>query len=246
LSRAQIEQLLARSAPELHIATWAGTEAVRITRRSRALGEAELRDLLTATLQRDVIKERGDLELRFSRPWPAILVPDETLLLRVLDLPATGVSANFIIRFELQAGADRLGPWQVVAQARVLKEVLVAQLPLRRGQPLQTTDFSTERRDVLTLREPLDGSALRNPSLELIEGVSAGQPLLARAVRMRPLVQRGQMVDGLVRDGSLQINLRVEVLADGQPGQLIRVRNPKTKREFYGKVQDEQTVLINL
>ena len=34
--------------------------------------------------------------------------------------------------------------------------------------------------------------------------------------------------------------------ADGLPGQTVRVRNPKTKREFYAKVQDEQTVLIHL
>ena len=40
--------------------------------------------------------------------------------------------------------------------------------------------------------------------------------------------------------------MKVEVLADGLPGQMVRVRNPKTKREFYAKVQDEQTVLINL
>jgi len=186
------------------------------------------------------------LELRFGRPWVPVLVPDETLVLRVLDLPATGPSANFIVRFELQAGPDRLGPWQVLAQARVMKEILVARTVLKRGQPLQPADFLTERRDVLSMREPLDETVLRNSGLELGEGVSAGQPLLARSVRIRPVVQRGQMVDGLVRDGALQINIRVEVLVDGAPGQVVRVRNPKTKREFYAKVQDEQTVLINL
>ena len=82
--------------------------------------------------------------------------------------------------------------------------------------------------------------------LELVEPVAAGQPLLARSIRPRPVVQRGQMVEGLVRDGALQINMRVEVLADGLPGQIVRVRNPKTRREFYAKVQDEQTVIINL
>jgi flagella basal body P-ring formation protein FlgA len=192
--------------------------------------------------------------LRFSRPWASILVPDETLILRVVDLPATGPSANFIVRFELQTGPstgsgrgpDRLGPWQVLVQARLMKEILIARTPLKRGQPLQPADFLTERRDVLSMREPLDETVLRTSGLELGEGVSAGQPLLARSVRIRPVVQRGQMVDGLVRDGALQINMRVEVLVDGVPGQVVRVRNPKTKREFYAKVQDEQTVLINL
>jgi len=246
ITRTQVEELFSKQSGNPLIAAWSGAEQVRVTRRARALTESELRELLTATLQRDNIKDRGDLELRFSRPWAQVLVPDETLVLRVLDLPVSGLSANFILRFEVQAGPDRVGPWQVLVQARVMKEILLTRVPLRRGQSLQETDFVTERRDVLALREPLDQTVLRNPSLELMEGISAGQPLLARFVRMRPVVQKGQMVDGVVRDGAMQINMRVEVLGDGLPGQLVRVRNPKTKREFYAKVQDDQTVLINL
>ena len=228
------------------VTNWSGAVQVRVTRRTRPLNETELRELLTATLQRDFVKDKGELELRLSRPWAPVLVPDETLALKIIDLPATGVSANFITRFELSAGTDRLGPWQVVTQARVMKDVLVARSALKREQPLQASDFTTERRDVLSLREPLDEAALRNPSLDLAESVQAGQPLLARSVRQRPVVQRGQLVDGLVRDGTLNISLKVEVLADGLPGQIVRVRNPKTKREFHAKVQDEQTVVINL
>jgi flagella basal body P-ring formation protein FlgA len=246
VSRAQLNALLAANAPALSVSNWSGAQAVRITRRARSLGEAELRDLLTATLQQESVREKGDLELRFGRPWAPVLVPDETLVLHLLDLPAAGVTANFIVRFELRAGTDRLGPWQAVVQARVTRDILVARSSVRRGQPLSDGDFTAERRDVLGLREPLDPAVLREPALELIEPVPAGQPLLARAVRLRPVVQRGQMVDGLVRDGALQINLRVEVLADGLPGQFVRVRNPKTKKEFYAKVRDEQTVVINL
>jgi len=242
----QIAALLKAAAPELATTNWSGAVQIRITRRSRAFNESDLRELLTVTLQQVHVKEKGDLELRLSRPWAPVYVPDETLVLKVIDLPASGVGPNFIVRFELVAGTDRVGPWQVVVQARVMKDILVARTLLKRGQPLLSSDFTAERRDVLSLREPLDESVLRDPTLELIEGVQAGQPLLARSVRMRPVVQRGQMVDGLVREGALNISLKVEVLADGLPGQTVRVRNPKTKREFYAKVQDEQTVVINL
>lgn len=246
LSRAQIAEALKTAMPELATKNWAGAAQVRITRRARSLAERELRELLTATLQRDHIKDKGELELRFSRSWNPVYVPDEPFELKVIDLPASGVGPNFITRFELLAGPERIGPWQVVAQARVMREVLVARTALMRNQPLQGADFTTERRDVLALREPVDSTALNNPSLELIENVSAGQPLPARAVRLRPVVLRGQFIDGLIRDGTLNISLKVEALADGQPGQMIRVRNPKTKREFHAKVQNEQSVLIVL
>ena len=246
MTRDQVKAALQVSHPELNPVPWTGAESVRITRRGRSWSEGDMRDLLATTLQNELIKDRGELELRLARPWSPVTVPDEPLTMKILDLPASGVSQHFILRFELLTGSDRLGPWQAVAQARIMKRILVAASSTRRGQSLSEADLLVERRDVLPLREPLEESALRNGSLEFIETVAAGQPILARSVRMRPVVQRGAIVDGLVRDGSLQINMKVEVLADGLPGQMVRVRNPKTKREFYAKVQDEQTVLISL
>ena len=205
-----------------------------------------MRELLIATLQSEQVRDKGTLELNLGRPWVGVNLPDESLTLRVLNMPASGVSPNFIVRFELVAGTERFGPWQTVVQARIMKEVPVARTLVKRGQPLQSTDFTAERRDVLSLREPVPVEALRDPTLEILENVMPGQPLLARSIRMRPVVLRGQVVDGLVHDGSIHISLKVEVLADGLPGQTIRVRNPKNKREFYAKVEDEQTVVIHL
>jgi flagella basal body P-ring formation protein FlgA len=105
---------------------------------------------------------------------------------------------------------------------------------------------AVERRDALALREPADAAATGDASLEICETVSAGQVVPARAVRPRPVVQRGRLVDALVQDGSLRITMKVEVLNDGLPGQTVRVRNPKTKREFHAQVQNDQTVLLHL
>ena len=245
-SRAQLTDLLRRVAPELATNAWTGAAQIRISRRARALGEAELRDLLTATLQSEVVKDRGELELRFSRPWTPVNVPDEPIALKLLDVPAAGVSPNFIARFEITAGTERVGPWQVVLQARLWKEVLVAKSTLKRGAPLAGAEVTIEKRDVISMREPLEASAMSDISLDLYEGVPAGQTVLARHVRARAIVQRGQIVDALMRDGTLSISLKVEALGDGATGQTIRVRNPKTKREFYAKIKDEQTVLLAL
>lgn len=245
-TRDQIAAALAAARPDLGAVRWTGADSVRVVRRSRLLPESELRDLLAATLQRETVKDRGELELRLARPWTTVQVPDETLTLKILDLPSTGISPHFIVRFELVAGEEHLGPWQAVAQARLLRDILVAAAPMRHGQLLESSDFTVERRDILNLREPLDEAAVRAGALEVIDPVPVGQPILGRSVRPRPVVQRGMVVDGVVRDGALHIVLKVEVLADGLPGQQVRVRNPKTKREFYGKVKDEQTILINL
>lgn len=212
----------------------------------RAVGEADMVELLTATLQREYVKEKGELELRFKQSWPARRVPDEPLTVKILELPNAGVTPSCIVRFELRAGDRVLGNWQVAVQARVWRETWVARSALKRGEPVSTADVGQEKRDVLLLREATAEFAPGDPALELAEPLQAGAPLLARSIRLRPVIHRGQMTDALVRDGALSISLKVEALEDGAPGQFIRARNPISRRDVSGKVLDQQTLLISL
>lgn len=246
ITRAQLSQWLQNNAPDLALTNWAGVDRVRISRKMRGLDELELRELLRETLQQEHVKDKGELELRLTRTWTSIQIPDESVALKIIDLPSSGPGANFILRFELWTGEERLGNWQVSLAAKVWREIPVAQTPLKRGQLLPTAQVTLERRDVLALRDAPGTFDLNDASLELVENIAAGQPLLARSVRLRPVVFRGQPVDAVVADGGLTITLKVEPLQDGLPGQVIRIRNPRTRRELMGKVLNEQTILIVL
>ena len=246
LTRGQIQAALQAQAPELATTNWTGPERVRVARRIRLLNESELMDWLVAVLQRDIVRDRGELELRLTRPWQPVAIPDEATDLKVLDLPTAGVTANFIVRFELRAGREVVGSWQVVSQARVWREVWVATLPTKRGQFFSAGDVGRERRDIVNAREVLLNLPDNESTLEWAEGLPAGSPLSQRSLRQRPLVHRGNLVEARILDGTLTISLKVEVLEEGAQGQSVRVRNPLSKREFRGKVQDEQTVLVAL
>ncbi|MCC6820439.1 MAG: flagellar basal body P-ring formation chaperone FlgA [Verrucomicrobiota bacterium] len=246
LNRVQINELLGLHAPAFARTNLSGADQIKISRRTRRLEEVEMKTLLTAALQRDFVKEKGELELRFTRPWATVTVVEDALTIKVVDLPAAGVTPNCIVRFELQAGPDILGSWQVPLQARVWREVWVAGSPLQRGQLLQDADVIKERRDVLVLRDALPSLALDNPGVELAENVPTGTALAARSLRLRPIVRRGQVAEALVQDGAMIISAKVEILEDGLPGQTVRVRNVKSKREFRGKVQNEETIIVTL
>ncbi|MSU62208.1 MAG: flagellar basal body P-ring formation protein FlgA [Pedosphaera sp.] len=245
-STTQVVGFLQQHAPDVSAADLTGAPKVRVTRRARQLDEPEFKQMLTTVLQRDTVKDKGELELRLARPWAAVVVPDEALVLKVIDLPAGGLGGNCVLRVELICGEERVGNWQLVAQARVWRDVPVAQSTLKRGQLLRDADITRERRDVLVLREALQTSALEDGSLEIAEVLQAGQPLLSRSVRIKPAVLRGRVVEALILEGTMTISMKVEALEDGLPGQRVRVRNPKTKREFFGKVQDEQTIVVNM
>jgi flagella basal body P-ring formation protein FlgA len=212
----------------------------------RQLAESDLLELLTATLQKDYVKDMGELELRFTRPWTARSVPDEPLTIEVLDLPNQGVTPNFILRFELRTSEKSLGTFQISLQARVWREIWIARSALKRGELIADADLDRQRRDVLTLRESLADFSAGDTTLEMAEPLQAGSALLARSVKVRPVIHRGQATDALIQDGALSITMKVEALEDGIPGQIIRARNPQTRRDLRGKVIDEQTILLAL
>jgi flagella basal body P-ring formation protein FlgA len=246
LTRASLQQSLAQSAQSLAVTNWSGAERVRITRRTRTLAEGDVKDLLTAALQSRLAQDRGELELRLNRPWTPVPVPDDPLTVRLLDLPASGVSPLLLVRFELLAGTEIVGSWQTVLQIRIWQEIWVTRVPLRRGQSLSESDLTRERRDVLAVRELLADLAATTAAVETTEGLPAGVPLYQRHLRLRPVVYRGQSAEAILQDGAMNLVLKVEVLEDGAPGQIIRLRNPLSRRELRGKVQNEKTILVCL
>jgi len=219
---------------------------LNVPRPPRHLEEDELRGLLTATLNQRRSDEGVEWELHLTRPWTPLVVPDEPLTAEILEPALNHITSSCILRFELRAGQKTLGSWQSPVQARLWRQTLVAHTSLRRGQMLREADFARERCDLLTLREPLAEWPAQPTAYELAESLSPGAPLTARAIRLKPVLSRGQMAEAIIRDGAMIISLKVEVLEEGVPGQLIRVRNPQSRRELRGKVLDEQTVAIPL
>ncbi len=245
-TRTQINEQLQRLDPNLVTTNWSGAPRIKVTRKSHPLNEAELKELVTAALQRGYAKDRGELEIRLTNPWTPVAAPDDPLTVKVLDLPSLGITPNFILRFELVCGSETVGQWQIPLQARLWREVWVTGSRAQRGAPLKECEPLLERRDLLALSDPVLRINPEDPSIELAESLPAGAPLTARALRARSVVFRGHVLDAIVQDSGLVISVKVEALENGAPGQTVRVRNLNSKREFQGKVQNAETILVAL
>ncbi len=202
--------------------------------------------LLATTLQDEYVKDKGDLELRMNQPWAARKISDAPVTIKILEIPTIGITSAFIVKFELFSGDKSLGTWQLPVQAHIWREVWVAHSMLKRGDALADADLARERRDMLTIHEPLAEFSPGDATLEIAEPVGAGAPIFARCIRLSPVVHRGQTVTAVVEDGSLSIEMKVVVLEDGSPGQIVRARNQTSLRDIRGKVLNEQTILVTL
>ena len=246
LSRTSVVEALRIAGVDLSVVRWTGPESARISRAMRELGEAEVRDQITQELQRRFARNGGEIEVRLSRPWRSVSIPDESLDIRLLDLPTAGLQSLISLKVEGLVGGDAVGSWFQPIQVRHWCEVPVAAAALRRGQPLVEVETVLERRDVLVSRGILKALPKAVQDYELAEGLAPGQAFSDRTLRLKTVVFRGHRVDARIQAGTLEITTKVEALEDGYPGQSIRVRNPLSKREFRGIVQSEDSVLVPL
>jgi flagella basal body P-ring formation protein FlgA len=245
LSRSNLQQILSRPEFSLAVTQWTGAESIRLLRRTRTCADRDIQTLVAAALSAN-LEPSTELELQLARPWTPLAVPDDVLSVRVLGLPGTGIAPLFNARVELLAGSEVVGTWQIGFQARLWREVWVSRGSLRRGQTVTEADFVRERRDILALRDSLAEFGETTHAIELSEAVQAGAPVLQRHLRLRTVIRRGQNADAIFQDGALNLTLKVEALEDGAPGQVIRIRNPASRRELRGKVQNERTVVVTL
>jgi flagellar basal body P-ring formation protein FlgA len=245
-SRAEVIDLVAKAAPLVPTQNFTGAESITISRHSRNLDEAELVELLTAALQPGSDPERdGRLSVRLTR-WSPVQVPVGKVQLVILDKPATGLAARFSVRFQLKSEEESVGTYSAFLEANLIRDVWVAQSTIRRGTPVDEADLVREPRDIINLRVPAWTEIALDPSFHFVEGVPAGAVVFDRAVRPRPVIKRMQLVRAVVQSGTMSISARVEALEDGAPGDMIRARNPKTRKEFQGRVINEDTIQVDL
>ena len=221
--------------------------AVAAAATNTVIDEAAVTRLFTAALQEQIPTANGELALRFTRPWVSKIAPAGQPSLKILEMPNSGITSAFLVRFEIiAADGTSLGNWQVPVQAHLWREIHVARSMLKPGEPLASADIALERRDVLALRAPLAEFADGDTTLEIAESVPAGSPLFARSVKLRPVIHRGELTTARIEDGALTVTMKAQALEDGTPGQIIRLRNLQSARDFSGKVLDEKTVLVSL
>lgn len=212
--------------------------------------EKDLVFLLTNKLQPK--PEMGELEveiLRLAPMWKPIPTSEGAIDVRILDRPISGLSSQFGIRFEVMTGDKSAGIYFANVKARLFRDVWVAPSIQKRGTTLDQADLQKDRRDVINFRDPIffqegSTSSLLLSDLRLAESIPAGAVVLARHVQARPVMFRNDHVQAVISDDVISVSTMVEVMSDGAPGQIVKARNLRTKKEIQGKVIDANTIQV--
>lgn len=226
--------------------TLGGSPAVAVRRASQAVTGAQLAQAAVDAVIRRMPWDPERVAIDLSSRLPDLSVPAGEIELVGVVPEGSRFAGNETVLVSVRVGGEEVKKVAVPLCIRVREEVLVARRYISRRSRLSAEDFLVEERDIAEIAgEPV-------PASEGVEGLMStgvirpGEVLLRSDVAPAPVVSRGDVVTVLVETPALRVSALAEVRESGAPGDLVLVRNPVSKKEFYAEVVDSRTLRVPL
>ncbi len=205
-------------------------------------------DAFVAEIEKELatrLSLKGELKLTLTQPWKVLKLPAADFAVVISETPAAGINGTFLVRTKIISGGEIVTDMQVCLRAQLWQEVWTAASRLERGQALDRSLLSTAKVDVLREQQPPLLSDADPSTLEIAQTVNASRALTRRDVIARPLIRRGQVVEVVARQGMLAISMKALALESGAGGELIKLRNLESRKEFSGQILNESKVQVH-
>jgi flagellar basal body P-ring formation protein FlgA len=183
------------------------------------------------------------MQLRYdvSVPASAANLPRcaEPLLIR-----ATGDAPSAMDRQNLQIRCVDAVGWSTSAtgQAHVFLPAVHAEAIIDRGQTLTSNDLKLQQINVAKARRGYYNRIEEVVGLAAKRRIRAGQTITPALLEQTMAVKRGEPVKIVANHDGIEASTSGEALADGQPGDVIRVRNVGSGKVIDAKVIEEGVV----
>ncbi len=161
-----------------------------------------------------------------------LALPEGALRWDIRDNGSNDYLGNISATLTFYVDNNRIRRVPVSGRISITREVLQAARNIKRGDVIAKKDLEVVQET--TMRR--HGEALVNKEeavgKQAARSIRAGSTLTAAMVEYPPVVERGNPVLILAENESLRITTRGEALEDGHTGEIIRVRNLQSGKEF--------------
>jgi len=163
----------------------------------------------------------------------SVEVPMQGRRLQVRPLSATRMSPRMLVWVDVFSGDRHVRAIPVRFEVAAFARLPVASHAMPAGAPVQADGMELREIDVTAMpglsalpggvRVDAPAGADADPPV-LRRALQAGDVVSADSLLARPAVVRGEWASLVTRQGPLSLESRVEVLQDGQPGQIVRAK----------------------
>jgi flagella basal body P-ring formation protein FlgA len=214
---------------------WLGTDNTVVRRQGIELNEEQLKQIIAEYLAQN-LERLPDADLRFTsvRAPGKIIIPTGDLTYTVTPSnPEIIGSSSFSIIFKVNGKTVK--NCSVRGKLEAMADVTTAAVSIQKGSIITANQLEIRRQDISKLDTPYVSIAGVTGMLAK-RTIRAGKAIDSRNVEQPPLIQKGEPVKIVATRGGLQLSTNGVALMDGRLGEFIRVKNIRSKKLIYCKI----------
>ncbi|WP_019340575.1 flagellar basal body P-ring formation chaperone FlgA [Stutzerimonas stutzeri] len=232
------------------VSAWCVTALLMLTvvAQARADATAQVQQALENHV-RDMLERQAErqgwqgMQLRYETDLPASaanLAP----CAGVLQIRATGDAPSAMERQQLAISCPGTPGWSLsaTAQAHVFLPAVHAEGIIDRGQTIRDSDVRLERINIAKARRGYYNRLDEVIGMAAKRRIRAGQTITPSLLEQAMAVKRGEPVKIVASNDGIEASASGEALGDGQPGEVIRVRNTRSGKVIDAKVLEAGVV----
>jgi flagella basal body P-ring formation protein FlgA len=222
---------------------WQGPQFISVTREGITIDKQRLQQILAEYLANNLDK-LPKAEIRFAslKTPPKFTLPKGKLEWQVIpSKPDIIGSSSFAIIFKINGQTVR----NISVQGRIeaLADVVTAAVTLHRGAIITAGQIKMTRQNLIHLNEPcLDAGTVIG--MRVKRTITAGHVIDKRFLEENPTVSKGEVVKILAGKGPMLLSTTGIAMADGKPGEMIRVENISSRKLIYCRVNSPGIVTV--
>jgi flagella basal body P-ring formation protein FlgA len=133
----------------------------------------------------------------------------------------------------------------ISGQVDVMQEVLVARQDLKRHQEIRPEMVALEAKNMAGVPATALTEVSAAMGMQTRQPIRAGEAILPRMLKGKPVVQRGDRLALVAESGNLKVETVARALEDGYQGEQVRVVNSASGKEVYGRVVGPRQVVVD-
>lgn len=176
-----------------------------------------------------------------------VILPDPQVTLAALPPRNDRFMGDVTLEMVISHQGQPIKRIKVSGVVRLKRMVVCAARPLRAQEPIGPEDIQVVNREVTGLNaDDFFTSPEQVVGHILAKSIGPQEIITAKHLSAQPIIKRGDRVTVVLDQDGLEISTKGVAQEQGHLGKMIRLINPKSKKEFQGLVLDAKTVKVEL
>ncbi|TSA10904.1 MAG: flagella basal body P-ring formation protein FlgA [Deltaproteobacteria bacterium] len=188
---------------------------------------------------------REDVVISCVHTGEVIVIPGSQFAFEVTP-PNGSYLGDTVLRVVFRVNGREVRKVRIFGHIDIYREVVCMTRSMRRHEVIREDDLCTARRNISRISDAAISNIREMVGKRLVSSVRAGEIMKQGMVELTPIIKKGDRVAIIADTEMLLIRARGEAMEGGAAGEMIRVRNSKSKKEVYARVIDASTVQVEL